>query len=237
MRYDLIDGRPVPKRYGPMMRRVKARSGSTLTSALRTQDAVNWARAQGATLSSQQELYNGFIQGRPGFNPANPPGYSTHELRSDGVAYNIPRGLPIPLWAFGQDWGNSSGANAAVRAFAAEGFTAAVTYPGNPRELHHVNLRRMPPKWLIKRLKPWKRGMKGRYVRRLKWKLSVIRDPDTRKPYFDWPGKDNVTGKFNEKLETAVKRFQRDHGQAADGVVGIQTKRQIAASYKHWKDR
>jgi hypothetical protein len=240
MRYKLIDGKPVPAKLAPAMLAARREAEATLTSCLRNQSAVSWARRQGASLSSQEELYNGFIAGRPGFNPANPPGRSTHELRNDGVAYRGWVGMPLRYWQVGQDWSNGATAAAVVRAYKKLGFTASITYPGNPRELHHVNLRKAPSERLLNLYKPWRRGMKGRYVKRMKLMLHYINDPDNREPYFKRNEKRPKGGWgpwFDADLESALKRFQRDHGQVADGVAGVATKRQLAASYRAAKKR
>ena len=84
-------------------------------------------------------LYADFRAGAGNIRPASP----THELRSDGVAYRIRRSMPIPSWACGVDGYNPGGV---VRAAARLGMTATVTYPRNPREAHHVNLRRRRPR-------------------------------------------------------------------------------------------
>lgn len=142
MRYALIDGKPVPAQMAPAMRAVKARTGATLVSCLRDQAAVGWARRRGARLQSQPELWNGWVRRLPGVNPANPPGFSTHELRNDGPAYpNLPRGARLPWWAAGQDW-EPAKVPAVIAAYRALGWLVTRTYPSSLREAQHVNVRR-----------------------------------------------------------------------------------------------
>lgn len=59
------------------------------------QDAISAGRQAGMTIGimsawrsmeKQQELYNGWKQGLPGYNPADPPGHSKHQ---DGTAIDL----------------------------------------------------------------------------------------------------------------------------------------------------
>lgn len=96
---------------------------------------------------SQLALWLGFIAGKAGFNPANPPGRSTHELRSDGVAYRGPVGRPLAWWQLGLDCTDAE----TLRSIAARlGYPAFRPYPDG-REAHHVNLRANPRRVLRKR--------------------------------------------------------------------------------------
>lgn len=230
MKYELIDCKPVPAKLAPAMRRVRATGSAVLTSCARNQEAVDFARRMGCTLSSQVELYAGWVARRRGFNPANPPGRSTHEFRNDGVAYAGRAGSKLRWWQVGQDWGTRAGAEETVREYARLGFTAAVTYPGNPREGHHINLRKMPR--IIKPFPILKRGSRGARVKEVTRRLAVARTPGDKTPYL--PGPQSI---FDAKVWEALRRFQKDHGQKADGIYGRQTARQLAASYRYWKDR
>ena len=229
MKYEYIDGKPVPAKLYHELAMVKATTGAVLTSCLRTQDAVNAARAKGYTLSSQAELYDGFRRGLPGYNPANPPGRSTHELRNDGVAYPGPVGMLLRYWQVGQDWGSGYYAQRVVAAARARGWQATITYPSNPREQHHVNFRKEP---FLRVFIPLKKGSKGRRVRKLRRALGYVRSPKTGKPYLADPGKHTY---FGAKTHDAVVRYQREHGQAPDGVYGQATHRQMKVSIRHAK--
>lgn len=229
MKYKLIDCKPVPAKLYDELVAVKSATGATLTSCLRTQDAVNYARSQGCTLSSQAELYDGFRRGLPGYNPANPPGKSTHELLNDGVAFPGFAGAPLRYWQVGQDWGTGQAARLVVAAARSRGWQATITYPSNPREQHHVNFRKEP---LLRVFVPLKRGSHGRRVRRLRHALGFVHSPKTGKPYLAHPGKHT---RFGENTEAAVRRYQREHGQAADGVYGQATHRQLKVSVRHAK--
>lgn len=97
---------------------------------------------------SQWALYVAYwIKRLPGFSPANPPGRSTHELRSDGVAYRGPVGRPLTWWKLGLD---VSEADALRSVLAQLGYHAFRPYSAGS-EAHHVNLRRSPVQRLRRR--------------------------------------------------------------------------------------
>lgn len=101
---------------------------------------------------SQAALYAGWLAGKAGFNPANPPGRSTHELRSDGVAYRGPVGRPLAWWQLGLDVTNADQLLGVLNRL---GYDASRPYSAGS-EQHHINLRRSPRRRLIKR-KQWRR--------------------------------------------------------------------------------
>lgn len=96
---------------------------------------------------SQAALYAGWIAHRAGFNPANPPGRSTHELRSDGVAYAGPVGRPLAWWQLGLD---ATNADELRRVLLRLNYQAFKPYASGS-EVHHTNLRRSPTANLRKR--------------------------------------------------------------------------------------
>lgn len=225
MKYALIGkgagARPVPAKMEPVIVVCLRESGGTLSSGLRTEDAVRWARSKGAVLSSQAELYALFLAGKGA--GANPPGYGTHECRSDGVAFPaITRGAPIPYWAVGLDIGAVSG-QGYCNAAREEGWVVTVTYPST--ESWHVNHRKRP------RFNPWKlipltAGKRGRRVHKATRYLSAL-------GYLDG----HARRKFDQDAVAATKAFQRDHKLPDDGVIGIHTWRQLQASFrKHKRD-
>ena len=225
MKYAVVDNCPVPAQLAPAVKECLDASGASLNSAYRGEDAEHILNKYGK--SSQAQLYYGYIQGKPGYNPANPPGYSTHELRSDGVAYNIPRGWPLRYWMCGLDIGGA-GAQAFVEAARKKNWVVTVTYPGNPYELHHVNFRKRPVLF-----RPMKKGQKRSAVKRLTKRLRFIREPHGDR-YF----KGKPRRKFDRFVEEAVIAFQKDHGLVPDGIVGPQTKAQVDVIFrKQWKRR
>ncbi len=223
-KYALVDGKPVPAQLEEEILEMKRRTGATLNSCLRNQPAVEFARAQGCRLSSQEELYDGFRRGLPGYNPANPPGLSTHEQRNDGVAYPVPRGAPLAYWQVGMDWSNSGAVLVAAREL---GFVATLTYPNNPREGHHLNLRKEPTLVVFK---PLRLGDKGVRVTRLTTKLVALRSPLTWEFYL--PKRFRT---FGAGVEAAVQKFQADHLLDVDGVVGAQTWAQLKVALRRQK--
>lgn len=96
---------------------------------------------------SQAALYAGWIAGKAGYAPANKPGRSTHELRSDSVAYKGPVGRPLGWWQLGLDVTNSDQLLVILKQL---GYDAFRPYSAGS-ERHHINLRRSPRRNLIKR--------------------------------------------------------------------------------------
>jgi len=225
MKYAVVDSCPVPAKLAPVVKRCLEESGADLNSGYRGADAEHILNKYGK--SSQAQLYQGYIMGKPGYNPANPPGYSTHELRSDGVAYNIPKGMPLRYWMCGLDIGGA-GAEAFIKAARKRNWVVTITYPGNPYELHHVNFRKRP---LV--FRPMRKGQRRFAIKRITRKLRFIRSPKDGKVYFE--GKPRA--KFDRFVEASVKQFQKDHRLKPDGVVGPQTKAQIEVIFRNQRKR
>jgi hypothetical protein len=97
---------------------------------------------------SQYALYVAYwVKHLPGYSPANPPGRSTHELRSDGVAYRGPVGRPLTWWQLGLDVSAPEELRGVLKRL---GYAAFRPYASGS-EAHHVNLRRSPRRRLRKR--------------------------------------------------------------------------------------
>lgn len=96
---------------------------------------------------SQYALYVGWLAGKAGYAPANKPGRSTHELRSDSVAYRGPVGRPLAWWQLGLD---VTDADTLLRVLNKLGYKAFRPYSSGS-EAHHINLRQSPRRNLIKR--------------------------------------------------------------------------------------
>jgi hypothetical protein len=93
---------PCPKNLAPYIAIVVNDAKATLNSVYRGQDAEMLLNKHGK--HSQRQLFDGFERGLPGFLPANPPGFSTHEQKSDGAAYpSVPRGGDLAWWQIGFD--------------------------------------------------------------------------------------------------------------------------------------
>jgi hypothetical protein len=86
--------------------------------------------------SSQAALYRGWVARRPGFLPANPPGFSSHELRSDGSPLFGRRGHRLPWWQLGLDVNEDAKLVAILRVLDVD-----ARHPYHTAsEAHHVNV-------------------------------------------------------------------------------------------------
>ena len=221
MKFELLNCRPVPAPLADELREIQRRCGVTYTSIDRSQAGVDFARARGCQLSSQAELYRAFLNGTG--NPANPPGFSTHERRSDGVAYPwITRGLPLRAYMVGIDSTDPAGI---IREARELGWLVTITYPSNPREGHHVNFRKKPRLVVFEVLE---RGDEGARVRRLTGRLSRLKLVHAKSgTYLNSPNRE-----YNRHVEDAVSRFQADHQLAVDGKYGKHTAKQLAVAIR-----
>lgn len=137
--FRVIAGCPCPKNLAPYIAIVVNDAKATLNSAYRGTDAESILNAHGK--SSQRQLWEAFQAGHG--NPANPPGFSTHEQKSDGAAYpNVPRGHDLPWWGVGFDV-NDSDVSRCIAAARRYGWVLWQPYPGSS-EFHHLNMRQEP---------------------------------------------------------------------------------------------
>jgi putative peptidoglycan binding protein len=223
MDFQLIDNCPVPKQLADEIMQIKKLSGAHLNSCDRSSDAEPMLAKCGKM--SQRELYDGFCQHKPGFNPANPPGYSTHERRNDGIAYPVPRGAQLEWWQVGMDWDNPP---AVIKAAAKLGWIVTTTYPNAAREVQHLNFRKEPESEI-----PWVHpGDTGDEVRKMTRILKTVRSPIDHKPYLP-----EAFPHYGPKVVAAVKKFQKEHHQRVDGKMGPQTATQLAVALRrHQQD-
>ena len=220
--FDLIDNCPVPKEIADEVRLLKQRTGSTLNSCDRSPEAEPLLKRAGK--KSQRQLYDGWVRRLSGYNPANPPGYSTHERRSDGSAYPVRRGAKLADWQVGMDW---SPPQPVVREAAKRGWVVTVTYPTNSREAHHLNFRKLPELEI-----ELKKGNEGKKVVELSEKLSRLRSPMTLEPYLE-----KAHWRYDKYVVAAVRRFQADYHQKRDGRYGSQTATQLAVALRDQRER
>jgi lysozyme len=106
---------------------------------------------------SQAALWEGWNARKPGFFPANPPGFSSHELRSDGHAFYGPRGKAIPNYKLGIDAVHRLGGDAhlVVSWLNRHGYEAKRPYAASS-ERHHFSFAKSPATNARKRLRAWK---------------------------------------------------------------------------------
>jgi len=75
-------------------------------------------------------------------SPANPPGQSSHECRSDGRAFGSrAQGAKLAFWELGLD---ASDTQRLLKVLDSLGYGARLTYPNSAREKHHINFTRDP---------------------------------------------------------------------------------------------
>lgn len=139
--FRVIDGCPCPEQIAPFIALVTIVQGFAVNSVYRGQDAEKILNARGH--QSQTQLYEGYINHQPGYLPANPPSFSTHELKSDGVAYpHIARGDDLEWWMQGFDV-NDSEVEAVEHQAVVRGWRLFRPYPSGV-EHHHLNFAAEP---------------------------------------------------------------------------------------------
>lgn len=231
-KYVVVDCCPVPAADGFAgdVELALTSIGATLASAYRGTDpgAAKYLTGQ-APCFKHTQVYLYAHQGEPGIGPANPPGFSTHELFNDGVAYPVARGAKLEPWQCGLDIDDAH-----VAAFCAaarrRGWIVTITYPTSPLEHHHVNFRKRPTRVVITKL-----GDSGPAVNKLIRQLAYIERPNH--PGDTYLSKDTSASSFTKNVEDAVKEFQGDHHQAPDGEVGPHTRAQLEVAQRREKVR
>jgi hypothetical protein len=88
----------MPTQLKPFLVTLQNETGCIYTSVYRGEDAQSLLNAHG--LHDQAQIYQEYVDGEEP-NPANPPGRSTHELRSDAVPYPGPAGRDLEWWQCG----------------------------------------------------------------------------------------------------------------------------------------
>lgn len=135
MKLVVIDGCACPASIAPYIKRVLDKAGQTANSIYRGEDAKPLLHAHGKR--TQAEIHRAM----PAIS--NPPGFSSHELRGDGVT--APRGSKLPEWRIGVDSGSDSAADAAAIESAARSFGWVVEHPYKRGvERHHWNFKKRP---------------------------------------------------------------------------------------------
>lgn len=156
MQFIVIQGCPVPSEQAPYVEIIVKKSKSRLNSAYRGEDAKSILHRYGKR--TQAEIHRDLP------NISNPAGRSTHELRSDGVAYAGPVGRHLEQWQCGFDV-NDSDVAACKRVAAKYGWHLFQPYSRGV-EYHHLNFRGAPHTKLRYRALVWrtKQAQKRRKV-------------------------------------------------------------------------
>lgn len=147
--YRAIDGCPIDARLAPYVDMILKRAGQSANSIYRGSAAAAAQILHAHGKHTQAELYATLPPG-----VADRPGTSTHELRSDGVAYAGPSGRKLAWWQQGIDSGaNDSASRRAIDAAAAH-YGWAVFHPyAAGVEGHHWNFKRRPRPHGLKQLR------------------------------------------------------------------------------------
>lgn len=132
--FRVIQGCPANATVAPYIFIVTHEAKATVNSIYRGADAASILHRHGK--STQAEIH----QQLPAIS--NPPGRSTHELRSDGVAYQVPVGSHLPWWGQGFDV-NDSDVDRVIRAAKKHGWHIWRPYARGV-EYHHLNFMYQP---------------------------------------------------------------------------------------------
>lgn len=203
-RYQEIAGCPVPVELAGPIGNVIARTKQQPTSVARCNDPECVAILHAHGKHSQVEICDATPAERSAWGivgTPNRPGQSTHELRSDGVAYGGPVGRKLAGWQCGMDWPDGS-IPQVMAAFRAIGCVPIHPYASGA-EYHHLNLAKAPrvPLRLV-------RGDRGPRVWLLTHRMAVA-------GLLPHPGLF-----FSAHVEQAIRAFQKRIHVTPDGIVG-----------------
>lgn len=148
------------------------------------------------------------------------PRTSTHECRSDAVAYRGPVGRRLAGWQCGMDW-RSGAIPQVMAAFRAQGYVPIHPYSAGD-EYHHINLARAPRRPAYFYL-PLKRGSRGLWVYILTGRLVNCGYLHAR------------SSQYGAACQNAVRIFQRNHHLVVDGVAGVHTWLNLKAAERRVK--
>ncbi len=132
--FRVIQGCPCNPLIAPYFELLVKEAGAQVNSIYRGEDAAEILHAHGK--HTQAEIHATLPK------ESNPPGQSTHELRSDGVAYPGPVGRKLEDWQQGLDVNDGDIGRMKERA-RAHGWELFQPYP-NTKEFHHLNFTRRP---------------------------------------------------------------------------------------------
>lgn len=132
--FRVIAGCPCNRWLAPYFELLRKKSGATINSIYRGEDAAAILHRHGK--HTQAEIHRMYP------SISNPPGRSTHELRSDGVAYGGPVGRHLEWWQQGIDVNDGDVARMEWEA-SRLGWHLFQPYSRGV-EFHHLNFRREP---------------------------------------------------------------------------------------------
>lgn len=153
-------GVPMPRAVAWALYDYETHGGHLIVNSADRRDSVirRFNHKYHTDLKSQKALWEGWKARLPGFFPANPPGFSSHERRSDGIPFYGARGKLVPWYKLGIDAVQRPGGDASsvVSWLNAHGYSAARPYT-TTSERHHFSFRESPASNARKRLRRWKR--------------------------------------------------------------------------------
>lgn len=135
MSFLVIQGCPCNPAIAPYFALLIKWSNATVNSIYRGDDAASILHRHGK--HTQRELFETLPPGT-----ANPPGRSTHELHSDGVAYAGPVGRRLEWWQQGIDV-NDGNVHDMIMHAARHGWHLFQPYRSGV-EFHHLNFKTRP---------------------------------------------------------------------------------------------
>ena len=144
MSFRIVGNCPVNATLAPYIEIIRRETDCAINSIYRGADAEAILHRHGK--HSQAELYATLPAG-----VANPPGRSTHELRSDGVAYPGPIGRKLDWWQEGFDV-NDSDVHRVIAAARKYGWVLRQPYNSGV-EFHHLNFAKKPRPRTLKTLR------------------------------------------------------------------------------------
>ncbi len=133
-----IQGCPCPMLSAPFIAIVVNDAKATVNSIYRGVDAAVILHKHDK--HTQAELYDMYLHGHGA--PANQPGFSTHELKSDGIAYHVSRGKDLAWWQMGFDV-NDKDVHNVIHVASVYGWHLWQPYRAGS-EYHHLNFRTQP---------------------------------------------------------------------------------------------
>lgn len=222
-RFVEIAGCPCPVELAPFVREVMRRTGSVPTTIYRGDEPAAVAILHAHGKHSQAELVAAAAAGRGAalgiMGTPNPAGQSTHELFSDGRAFDGPVGRKLDPMQCGMDWPPAD-VPAVMRAFAALGCEPFRPYGDSANERQHICCRAEGGRLsIVARLRsdPIEPGDRSEAVRAVQ--VYLVR---ARLLPRDFDVAERV-GTYGPRMITAVRTFQRRHRLEVDGVVGPKT--------------